>query len=100
MKVMRAALAAAVLATFSAAASAQDGPTRPRTRIVPFAPGGGVDSSARIQAQAMGDVLGQTIVIENVGAAAGTVGSARVAHAAPDGYTMLIGNSGTHVYSQ
>jgi tripartite-type tricarboxylate transporter receptor subunit TctC len=48
----------------------------------------------------MSEVLGQTIVVENVGAAAGTVGSGRVAKAAPDGYTFLIGNSGTHVYSQ
>jgi len=67
---------------------------------VPFAPGGGVDSSARLQAAVMSEVLGQTIVVENVGAAAGTVGSGRVAKAAPDGYTFLIGNSGTHVYSQ
>ena len=67
---------------------------------MPFAAGGGVDASARLQALAIGEVLGQTIVIENVGAAAGTIGSGRVAKAAPDGYTMLIGNSGTQVYSQ
>jgi tripartite-type tricarboxylate transporter receptor subunit TctC len=81
-------------------ASAQDWPTRAITLVVPFAPGGGVDSSARLQAAIMSEVLGQTIVVENVGAAAGTVGSGRVAKAAPDGYTFLIGNSGTHVYSQ
>jgi tripartite-type tricarboxylate transporter receptor subunit TctC len=67
---------------------------------VPFAAGGGVDASARLQALAMGEILGQTIVVENVGAAAGTIGSGRVAKAAPDGYTLLIGNSGTQVYSQ
>ena len=67
---------------------------------MPFAPGGGIDASARLQALAIGEVLGQTIVVENVGAAAGTIGSGRVAKAAPDGYTFLIGNSGTHVYSQ
>jgi tripartite-type tricarboxylate transporter receptor subunit TctC len=104
MTIMRTALAAAAaLATLTAAASAQDAaswPNHPITLIVPFAPGGGVDASARLQAAVMGDVLGQTIVVENVGAAAGTVGSARVAKAAPDGYTFLIGNSGTHVYSQ
>jgi tripartite-type tricarboxylate transporter receptor subunit TctC len=101
MKTMGIALAAALaLAASATAAGAQDWPTRPITLVVPFAPGGGVDASARLQALAMGEVLGQTIVIENVGAAAGTVGSARVAKAAPDGYTMLIGNSGTHVYSQ
>jgi tripartite-type tricarboxylate transporter receptor subunit TctC len=100
MKSMCAALTAAALALLTHAAQAQDWPTRPITLIVPFAAGGGVDSSARLQALAMGEVLGQTIVVENVGAAAGTIGSARVAKAAPDGYTMLIGNSGTHVFSQ
>jgi tripartite-type tricarboxylate transporter receptor subunit TctC len=92
--------ATATLAAFTTAASAQDWPTRPITLIVPFAAGGGVDASARLQALAIGEVLGQTIVVENVGAAAGTIGSGRVAKAAPDGYTMLIGNSGTQVYSQ
>src|SRR5262245_37183728 len=91
-------LTALVLLTPSA--QAQDWPTHPITLIVPFAAGGGVDSSARLQALAIGEALGQTIVGEKVGAAAGTIGSARVAKAAPDGYTMLIGNSGTHVYSQ
>jgi len=79
---------------------AQDYPTRPITLIVPFAAGGGVDVSARIQAQKMGELLGQSIVVENIGAAAGMAGSERVAKSAPDGYTMLIGNSGTHAYSQ
>lgn len=88
------------LAALTRTASAQDWPTRPITLIVPFAAGGGVDASARLQALAIGEVLGQTIVVENVGAAAGTIGSGRVAKAAPDGYTMLIGNSGTQVYSQ
>ena len=92
--------AAATLGALTAIVSAQDWPTRPITLIVPFAAGGGVDASARLQALAIGETLGQTIVIENVGAAAGTVGSGRVAKAAPDGYTMLIGNSGTQVYSQ
>src|ERR1700742_4470383 len=93
-------LASVLLLALTAPSHAQDWPTRPITLIVPFAPGGGVDSSARLQAAAMGEILGQTIVIENVGAAAGTIGSARVAKAAPDGYTFLIGNSGTQVYSQ
>ena len=92
--------AAATLAGLTATATAQDWPTRPITLIVPFAAGGGVDASARLQALAIGEALGQTVVIENVGAAAGTIGSGRVAKAAPDGYTMLIGNSGTQVYSQ
>jgi tripartite-type tricarboxylate transporter receptor subunit TctC len=98
----RIAVAAVVtaLTAFGAPVYAQDWPTRPITLIVPFAAGGGVDASARLQALAIGEILGQTIVIENVGAAAGTIGSSRVAKAAPDGYTFLIGNSGTQVYSQ
>jgi len=101
MSTMRMALAAAAtLGALTTIVSAQDWPTRPITLIVPFAAGGGVDASARLQALAIGEALGQTIVIENVGAAAGTVGSGRVAKAAPDGYTLLIGNSGTQVYSQ
>ena len=90
--------ATAALASFPA--SAQDWPTRTITLIVPFAPGGGIDASARLQAAVLSEILGQTIVIENVGAAAGTIGSGRVAKATPDGYTFLVGNSGTHVYSQ
>jgi tripartite-type tricarboxylate transporter receptor subunit TctC len=97
----RAALAAVVAcAAFATSAAAQEWPNRPISLIVPFAAGGGVDASARLQALAIGEILGQTVVVENVGAAAGTVGSGRVAKAAPDGYTMLIGNSGTHAYSQ
>ena len=92
--------ATAALLALTGTISAQDWPSRPITMIIPFAPGGGVDASGRIQAQRMGELLGQTIVVENVGAAAGTVGSLRVAQGAPDGYTFLMGNSGTHAYSQ
>src|SRR3982751_2121854 len=88
------------LLALSTPTHAQDWPTRAITRVVPFGPGGGVDVSARIQALQMGELLGQSIVVENVGAAAGTTGSLRVAKAAPDGYTFLIGNTGTHAYSQ
>lgn len=77
-----------------------DWPARPVTLIVPFSAGGGIDANARLQALVLSEILGQSIVVENVGAAAGTVGSARVTKAAPDGYTLLIGNSGTHAYSQ
>jgi putative tricarboxylic transport membrane protein len=97
--VMTTAATAALLA-LTATAAAQDWPSRPITLVVPFAAGGGVDVSVRIQAQHMSELLGQSIVVDNIGAAAGTVGSQRVAKAAPDGYTMLIGNSGTHAYSQ
>jgi tripartite-type tricarboxylate transporter receptor subunit TctC len=93
-------IATAALLALGGGAAAQEWPTRPMTLVVPFAAGGGVDISARIQAQHMGELLGQTIVIENVGAAAGMVGGQRVANAAPDGYTFLIGNTGTHAYNQ
>ena len=85
---------------FATAAVAQDWPTRPMTLVVPFAAGGGVDVSARIQAQKMGELLGQSIVVDNMGGASGMTGAAHVAKSAPDGYTMLIGNSGTQAYSQ
>jgi len=91
----------AALLALTGTISAQDWPSsRVITLIIPFAPGGGVDASGRIQAQRMGELLGQTIIVENVGAGAGTVGSQRVAKATPDGYTMLMGNTGTHAYSQ
>src|ERR1700733_5570964 len=99
MRVMRLVFVA-VWALAAGQARAEDWPSRPITLIVPFSAGGGVDLSARIQAQRMGELLGQPIVVENIGAAAGMAGSARVAKADPDGYTMLIGNSGTHAYSQ
>src|SRR6266508_1445961 len=92
--------AAATIIAFCGHAAAQDWPTRPITFIVPCAAGGGIDVSARIQALRMGELLGQSIVVENVGAAAGMLGGQRVAKAEPDGYTLLIGNSGTHAYNQ
>jgi len=92
--------AAASLIMLGGPLAAQDWPARPITLVVPFAAGGGVDVSARIQAQRMGELLGQQIVVENVGAAAGMAGGQRVAKAAPDGYTLLIGNTGTHAFNQ
>jgi tripartite-type tricarboxylate transporter receptor subunit TctC len=89
-----------LLAPLAGGAMAQDWPSRPVTLVVPFAAGGGIDVSVRIQAQHMSELIGQSFVIENVGGAAGTTGSQRVAKAAPDGYTVMIGNSGTHAYSQ
>lgn len=100
VKCVMAVLMALVSGSLSAQAQAPDWPNRPITLIVPFSAGGGIDASARLQALALGEILGQSVVVENVGAAAGTVGSARVAKAAPDGYTLLIGNSGTHAYGQ
>src|SRR3984893_27292 len=81
-------------------AAAQEWPTRTITLVVPFAPGGGVDISARLQAQAIGDILGQNVIVENIGGGAGMTAGVRVAHASPDGYTFMIGNSGTHAYNQ
>src|SRR3989475_11293457 len=87
---------AAVLAGISAAA-AQSYPSRPVTMVVPFAAGGPVDTIARIVGIPMAKTLGQTIVVENVVGASGTLGVGRVARAAPDGYTLSIGHNGTHV---
>ena len=89
-----------MLPAFAGTAGAQDFPNRPLTLVVPFAAGGGIDVIARIQAQRMGELLGQNVVVENIGAAAGMAGGARVARAAPDGYTFEIGNVGTHAYNQ
>ncbi len=80
--------------------AAQEWPTRPITLVVPFSPGGGVDISARLQAQAIGDILGQNVIVENIGGGAGMTAGVRVAHAPPDGYTFMIGNTGTHAYNQ
>ena len=84
----------------SVAQGADDFPSRPITLIVPVAPGGGVDGLARLLAPVMSDVLKQSVVVENVPGAGGTVGLARVAKAAPDGYTIGLGNVGTHAFSQ
>jgi len=101
MQVFRAAaVAAGALFVAATVGAAQDYPKRAITLMVPFAAGGGIDASARVQASRLSEMLGVPIVVENNGAAAGMAGSLRVANAAPDGYTMLIGNSGTHVYSQ
>jgi tripartite-type tricarboxylate transporter receptor subunit TctC len=102
---MRAVLAVVMVVAASAACgadkpAAEAWPTRTITLVVPFAPGGGVDISARLQAQAMGDILGQSVIVENIGGGAGMTAGVRVAHAAPDGYTFMIGNSGTHAYTQ
>ena len=94
MRMIVAALAALLVA---GPAAAQTYPSRPITVVVPFPAGGPSDVVARIVAEHMGKVLGQTMVIENVGGAGGTIGSARVASAAPDGYTLLAGSMGSHV---
>src|SRR5262249_50551549 len=78
-------------------ASAQNYPSRPITMIVPFPAGGPTDTIGRIMAERMRSSLGQTVIIENVTGAAGSIGVGRVARAAPDGYTLSIGHWSTHV---
>ena len=81
---------AAVLTSTVVCAAAQDYPTRPINIVVPAAAGGPTDTISRITAQAMSKHLGQQITIENAGGAGGTIGTARVVRADPDGYTLLI----------
>lgn len=78
-------------------ASAQSYPSKPITVVVPFPAGGPSDVVARIVTEHMSRTLGQSMPIENVGGAGGTLGSARVAAAEPDGYTLLAGSMGSHV---
>jgi tripartite-type tricarboxylate transporter receptor subunit TctC len=85
------------LATFSATAHAENFPSHPITLIVPFSAGGPTDSMARILGERMQRSLGQTITIENVTGAAGSLGVGRVVRSPPDGYTVSIGHLGTHV---
>jgi tripartite-type tricarboxylate transporter receptor subunit TctC len=84
----------------SGAALAQNFPNRSVTMVIPFAAGGPQDTIGRVVAQRMGELLGQTVVVENVGGAGGMTGSKRVADAAPDGYTMILASVGTHAQSQ
>ena len=89
------ALAASLLAAYTlatGAASAQTYPSNPITLVAPFPPGGATDTIARIMQDSMSQSLGQQIIIENVGGAGGSIGAARAARAAPDGYTLLLHN--------
>jgi tripartite-type tricarboxylate transporter receptor subunit TctC len=101
---MKRALVGVALALLTAAgigvAAAQDYPSRPITMIIPFAAGGPTDVLGRVVGARMGEILGQQIVIENVGGAGGMTGSARVANAPPDGYMMVLGTVGTHAQGQ
>ena len=85
---------------FAGAASAQDYPNRPLTMIIPFAAGGPTDVLGRVLAQRMSEILGQQVVVENVGGAGGQTGSKRAADAKPDGYTFVLGTVGTHAQGQ
>ena len=95
--IVRAVVAFAALAALGQMANGQPQyPTRPITIIVPFAAGGPTDVLARILGHHMSQTLGQQIVVENITGGGGTIGAARVAKAAPDGYTLVMGNLGTH----
>src|SRR3979490_416041 len=94
--ILIAALIAAALGC-GAVASAQTFPTRPITIVVPYPPGGPPDVVARILAERMRVSLGQQIIVENVAGGSGSIGVGRVARAAGDGYTLSLGNSGSHV---
>jgi tripartite-type tricarboxylate transporter receptor subunit TctC len=82
------------------AAGAETYPSRPITMVVPFAAGGGFDVIGRIVAVSMSEILGKSVIVENTSGAAGIIGVKRVASAAPDGYTLLLGSIGTHAYNQ
>jgi tripartite-type tricarboxylate transporter receptor subunit TctC len=84
------------LCVWTCGAQAQDFPTRFVTIVAPFQAGGPSDTVARLIAGPMSKALGQQVVVENTTGAGGTIGSARVAKAAPDGYTLVISGSGTH----
>ncbi len=88
-----AASAAALAATAPALHAQADYPNKPITLIVGYPPGGSTDLTGRIVAEALGKRLNQTVVVENVGGAGGVIGAQRVANAAPDGYTLLLGSS-------
>jgi tripartite-type tricarboxylate transporter receptor subunit TctC len=93
-----AALALLVAATLPAAA--QSWPTRPPTMVVPLAAGGASDGLSRVFVPRLGELLGQQVVVENVGGAGGMTALVRLSKAPPDGYLIAIGNSGTHTFSQ
>ena len=87
------AFAALLVGAFASAGHAQP---RPLTIVVPFAAGGPSDAMARLVAQGLGDKLGTRVLVENIPGAGGTIGSARVSRAEPDGHTLVFGNIGTH----
>lgn len=93
-------IALLMLVGLVSAAAAEDWPTRSVTMVVPFAAGGPTDVLGRVMAQRLTEILGQQIVVENVGGAGGMTGSQRVAQAAPDGYQFVLGTVGTHAQNQ
>src|SRR6266850_6895889 len=94
-RIFRAAVSLCLLA--AAPAQSQDWPSKPLRIVVPFAPGGVADNSARVIAEPLGQRLGQQVLVENRPGASGNIGTAAVAQSAPDGYTLLLGFDGTMV---
>jgi tripartite-type tricarboxylate transporter receptor subunit TctC len=91
------AVAALIIAAMGGSAASAPYPDRPITLVVPYPPGGPTDVVARVLAERMRGSLGQPVIIENVTGGSGNIGVARVARAAADGYTLSLGNSGSHV---
>src|SRR5262245_56465165 len=101
--IMRSIMTMAVAAAFAAgaqAASAQDWPARPVTMVISFTAGSSIDVAGRIVAARLAELLGQSVVVENIGGAGGMTGAARVVKAPPDGYQILFGGSAANTYSQ
>jgi tripartite-type tricarboxylate transporter receptor subunit TctC len=97
MKLLQTVLTLLLALAAPAAVQGQAFPSRPVSIVVPFAPGGPTDVIARLLAQHMAGTLGQSVVVENLAGANGNIGVAKVARAAPDGYTLSIGHWSTHV---
>jgi tripartite-type tricarboxylate transporter receptor subunit TctC len=95
MMMKRLTIAVLACTAFAATADAQDYPSRPITLVVPYSAGGGNDIMARVAGEKMSPALGQQIVIENRGGAGGSIATRQVAKAAPDGYTLGLGGTGT-----
>jgi tripartite-type tricarboxylate transporter receptor subunit TctC len=95
-----AAMAALAVGQGPAMSQTASWPDRPLTMVVPLAAGSGIDVLARVLAPRLSEILGQTVIVENVTGAGGTTGAARVARAAPDGLQFLLGGTGTHAYAQ
>ena len=100
MTLLRLVAAVAVLLSQGCTAAAQDFPSRYLTAIVPFGAGNSVDIVGRLLSARMSELLGQQIIVENIGGAGGSVGTTRAARAAPDGYTFVVGGTDTFAQNQ